>query len=156
MVDFNDKKWIVIKNGNKNSFNTNWTKNNTNILHSPSENVFNSRDVTFCGNYSGSNENEILKLNTDWRFDLKLLEKGKDGYTILGNVDFKDYPNDNNPKYYEFVKIVAGKFIDSKKTSIIVLMRNCADDNFKGIHCNQFENLPSMPNSTQLYSLEDK
>ena len=126
---------------------------NTN-LNNKSE--FKSTDIIYDGNYYGDGKNEFLKLNTDWRFDLKLLEKDKDGYSILGNVDFKGYPNDNNPKYYEFVKIVAGKFIDSKKTSLIVMMRNCADDNFKGIHCNQFENLPSMPNSTQLYSLEDK
>jgi hypothetical protein len=90
-------------------------------------------------------------MNTDWRLDLKLMQPDKDGYTIIGNIDFKGYPDDHNPKYYEFVKIVAGKFTDPKQSSLLVMMRNCADDHFNGIHCKEYENIAALPNSTQLY-----
>ena len=77
-----------------------------------------------------------------------------DGKNWIGTVDFKGYSNDYNPKYYEMVKIIAGNFVSPKQTSLLVMMCNCADKNFDGKHCNTIENLPYLPNSTQLYSIE--
>ncbi|MBA3704654.1 MAG: hypothetical protein H0W84_01750, partial [Bacteroidetes bacterium] len=61
-------------------------------------------------------------------------------------------PNDYNPKYYEFVKIIPGNFISSTFSSLLILMQNCGDTDFNGIHCDKIENVPYLPNSTQLYS----
>jgi hypothetical protein len=154
LIDFDGKKWNVRSKGNKNNLNKTWISKFEPPTFGNSKDVFRSSDILYPGNYFGEASPETLKLNTDWRFDLKLVEQQKDGYTILGNVDFKGYPNDNNPKYYEFVKIISGKFLVSSKTSLIVMMRNCADSNFNGTQCNLFESLPELPNSTQVYSFE--
>jgi len=103
----------------------------------------------YLGHFT-SDKNQTLKLDRSWRFDLKLIENN----IILGNIEFKGYPNDYNPKYYEFIKLVPGNFLSSKQTSLIVVMCNCADPDFSGEHCNQIEDLPFLPNSIQLYSTE--
>ena len=118
--------------------------------------IFKPTDITFSGDYYGDTKLEILKYNTDWRFDLKLLEKEKEGYTILGNVDFKGYSNDYNPKYYEFTKLVSGRFINANQTSLLVISCNCADEKFDGKHCTKFENIPALPNSVGIYSIDHK
>ena len=101
----------------------------------------------YSGNFT-SDKNQTLKLDKSWRFDLKLIEND----VILGNVDFKGYQNDYNPKYYEFVKLVPGNFISKNKTSLLVIMCNCTDPNFVGDRCKQIEDLPFLPNSVQLYN----
>ncbi len=117
---------------------------------------FKPTDITFPGDYFGDNKTEILEFNSDWRFDLKLIKKEKEDVTVLGNIDFKGYSNDYNPKYYEFTKIVSGKFINSAKSSLLIINCNCADADFNGKHCKQFENNPALPNSVGLYSIETK
>lgn len=118
----------------------------------PRVGILSNTDKVYPGNYF-DNKRTYLKLNTDWRFDLKLVEKDASGYTILGNVDFKGYPNDYNPKYYEFVKIVPGKFLSKNQTSLLVVMCNCADKDFTGIHCKTVDNISYLPNSTQVYNI---
>ncbi len=115
--------------------------------------LFNGANNIYVGNFDGSKKQNILKLNTDWRFDFKQIELDTAGFHIINTIDFKGFSNDFNPKYYEFLKIVSGKFISSSKTSLLVMMRNCADNNFDGVHCVQFEDLKTLPNSTQLYNL---
>jgi hypothetical protein len=146
-LNFDGKKWIVLSSGKgpKKEWLTRTSVPN-------SKDVFKSSDIVFYGSFLNENKQELLTLNTDWRFDLKLIEQDKEGYNILGNVDFQGYQNDYNPKYYEFTKIVSGKFISTTQSSLLIMMRNCADENFKEAHCNQFENLSSLPNSTALYS----
>ncbi len=155
-LDFSGKEWISILKGKEKEIYLKEKLTTKNELKTMNKNIFSNNDILFKGNFYKNSTTEFLKLNTDWRFDLKLIEKQVEDFTILGNIDFKGYPNDYNPKYFEFVKIVAGNFIDSKKTSLLIMMRNCADDTFKGVHCNQFENISSLPNSTQLYSIESK
>jgi hypothetical protein len=116
--------------------------------------LFNAASVIYSGVYNGSRKQELLKYESDWRFDLKLINKTTEGFIISNAVDFKGYPNDCNPKYYEFVKIIPGKFISSARLSALVVMRNCADVDFNGNYCKQFENLSYLPNSVQLYSIE--
>lgn len=117
--------------------------------------LFKPTDQLFWGDYLGDKNTEILELNTDWRFDFKITQKDKDGYLILGNVDFKGYTNDYNPKYYEYSRIVSGRFISASKSSLLVISCNCADDKFNGTHCNKFENIPALPNSINVYSFEN-
>ncbi len=111
--------------------------------------VYTNPVCEYSGNFTAG-KNQILKLDRSWRFDLKLIEND----VILGSVDFKDYPNDYNPKYYEFVKLIPGNFLSSKQTSLLVVMCNCGDVNFSGLECKQIEDLPYLPNSVQLYSIE--
>ncbi len=117
---------------------------------------FKPTDITFSGDYYGDNKSEIVKLNMDWRFDLKLVQEERGGYVILGNIDFKGYSNDYNPKYYEFTKIISGRFISSNQSTLIVISCNCSDADFNGKHCNQMESNTSLPNSIGLYKIENK
>lgn len=146
IIDFNGKEWITVSQG-KNPKREWLAKNDI-----PRVGILSNTDKVYPGNYF-DNKRTYLKLNTDWRFDLKLVEKDASGYTILGNVDFKGYPNDYNPKYYEFVKIVPGKFLSKNQTSLLVVMCNCADKDFTGIHCKTVDNISYLPNSTQVYNI---
>jgi hypothetical protein len=102
--------------------------------------------VSYSGGFT-ADKPQFLKLDQQWRFDLKLTE----GDNILGSVDFKGYPADHNPKYYEFVRLVNGHFTNASRNSLLVIMANCADADFNGSQCHSLENLPYLPNCTQLY-----
>lgn len=148
VLNFDGKKWNILSQGNTPK--KEWiTKKET-----PEGEIINPSDILLPGNYFG-NKQTFLKLNTDWRFDLKLIEQDGNRYTILGNVDFKGYPDDHNPKYYEFVKIVPGRFLSKDQTALVVVMFNCADPKFDGKNCEQTEDLSFLPNSIQLYRIED-
>ena len=134
IINFNGKEWITVSKGKDPK--KEWLNKN-------------KSETDFPGNYFGDKQT-VLKLNNEWRFDLKLM----DGDNILGNIDFKGYPNDFNPKYYEFIKLVPGNFLSKSQTSLLVIMFNCADADFSGERCNNFEELPFLPNSVQLYSIE--
>lgn len=124
----------------------------TNWVAGPAEKVVAALTVTtpiqnFEGRYT-ANTKQTLRLDQTWRFDLKLIQNNE----ILGAVDFKGYPADHNPKYYEFVTLVPGHFTSSERHGLLVFMANCADTEFDGKKCNALENLPFLPNTTQLYS----
>lgn len=150
IIEFNGQKWQIIKGGTQENLNKKWIEKTA----APSAPVINSSDLLFAGNYCSTNK-QWLKLNQDWKFDLKLLEQDKNDFTILGNIDFKGYPADHNPKYYELVEIISGKFMNKNRTSLLVLMANCKDASFIGITCTELENLSFLPNSTQLYSIPE-
>lgn len=105
---------------------------------------------------SSSQKNILLRLNTEWRFDLQLIEKNSSEINIKNVVDFKGYANDYNPKYYEYTKIVTGRFMDKNNSSVLVVSCNCRDDKFDGVLCNEIENLKELPNSINIYSLDVK
>ena len=149
LLMFNQNKYSTLRlNKKNNSF-----EEQTISLSVNDTGIFKSTSSIYTGNFNEGDKLEILKLDSDWRFDLKLIDKESDGFNIANTVDFKGYSNDYNPKYYEFVKIISGKFINSTKTSLLVMMRNCVDNKFDGVHCNQFENINSLPNSTQVYTV---
>ena len=149
LLDFNGKKWTVALRGENPK--KEWMTKKV----QPTAGLIGSSDIVLPGNYN-ENKPRFLKLNTDWRFDLKLIEQDGSGYNILANVDFAGYPDDHNPKYYEFVKLIPGNFISKGQTSLLVVMCNCADQNFTGRKCGQIENLSFLPNSIQLYRIEEK
>ncbi len=146
ILNFNGKEWILVSEGKDPK--KEWISNKkTNVAG-----IITPDDKLFPGNYTEEKQT-FLKLNTEWRFDLKLLEKEDSEYLIIGNVDFKGYPKDYNPKYFEFVKLITGKFLSKEKTSVLIVMCNCADADFSGKKCDQIENLPFLPNSVQLYNI---
>ncbi|CAN5345605.1 hypothetical protein BH10BAC1_BH10BAC1_06620 [soil metagenome] len=140
ILNFAEKNWKVVSQG-KNPKKEWITKSETK-----------KTEQLFPGNYF-DNTPAILKLNTEWRFDLKLVQNIGGENIILGNVDFKGYAKDYNPKYYEFVKLIQGRFLSKDQTSLIVVMCNCADVNFTGEHCDEIEYLPFLPNAVQIYRI---
>ncbi len=115
--------------------------------------IFNNSDKLYSGAFFKNNVVQFLQLNTNWRFDLKLVEQNKSDFEIKYVVDFKGYKNDYNPKYYELTKLITGNFIASNKTSIVVISCNCKDNDFDGINCKTFENIKELPNAINVYSI---
>ena len=93
-------------------------------------------------------------LKSNRRFDLKLIGKDDEGFLVLGNIDFKGYTADHNPKYYESVKIVSGNFLSPTKSSLLIISCNCADTNYEGKACKEFENIKELPNTIAIYQFE--
>jgi len=147
IINFNGESWKTMGKG------TGPKPEWINKKEPPASDIIQPADVVLQGNFADE-KTSVLRFSTSWRFELQWLMPEADSYTILGNVDFKGYPDDHNPKYYEFVKIIAGNFTDNKKASLIVIMRNCADADFNGKACRKYENLDYLPNSTQLYQFE--
>jgi hypothetical protein len=116
--------------------------------------VVNPNDLFFEGSFE--NGFELIKLNTEWRFDLKLVSAAQTDFTIKSMLDFKGYENDFNPKYYEFTQLISGNFLTSKKTNLLTISCNCGDTNFNGIECNTIENIKTLPNTISIYSIENK
>ena len=123
------------------------------ILPSSDSSLFTNSSLVFIGNFDNVIGQDILKLNTDWRFDFKMMKLDPAGFYIFKALDFKGFLFDFNPKYFEFVKIVSGNITSLTKSSLLVLMCNCADSKFNGIYCNEFQNVAYLPNSTALYEL---
>ena len=61
---------------------------------------------------------ELISFSNGWRYDSKIIRFDKDGYTINENVDFSGYAKDQNPKYYENFKMVAGNFLEKNRISL--------------------------------------
>ncbi len=116
--------------------------------------IFKTADKLFSI-VSSSQKNTLLRLNTEWRFDLQLIEKNSSEISIKNVLDFKGYANDYNPKYYEYTKIIIGRFMDKNSSSVLVVSCNCKDDKFDGVLCNEIENLKELPNSINIYSVDD-
>jgi hypothetical protein len=110
-------------------------------------------DRFFFGQFRDGSKT-ILRYNRDWRFDLKELQFNDSTFVILGDVDFTGYENDQNPKFYEVLKLVPGRIVSPSVTSVMVIARNCKDRNYKGGLCKEWENLPYLPNSLRIYSFK--
>lgn len=109
-------------------------------------------DQLFPGTFHPGKTVSFLRYNRDWRYDLKEICFNDSTFRILTSVDFTGYPEDQNPKYYEILKLHTGNWLDPEITSILVIGRNCKDPGYHGGACNEYENLPDLPNMIQLYS----
>ena len=83
---------------------------------------------------------------------MKLFDKNDNGFYINGQVEFKGYTSNENPKFYEFPLAITGNFINKNNTSILFVLRNCNDNSFDGKHCNSYSNIPYLPNTVEFYS----
>ncbi len=113
-------------------------------------------DIFLFGDFRGNKEPQVLRYNRDWRFDLKELNFNDTTFSILGNVDFHGYDKDHNPKYYGVLKLVAGRIIDPARTSLLVIGRNCKNDDFATDHCKEYQNLPELPDFISVYSISNR
>ena len=103
---------------------------------------------------SAKGNDEILARNNSWRFELKRISADKNGFYISSTIDFKGYPKDHNPKYYEVLRLLPGNF-KGNGNSLIAIMRNCADEPYYGWHCNEYETVPDLPDAIQLYNFPE-
>jgi hypothetical protein len=94
----------------------------------------------FSGNFTEKSARQILMLDQTWRLDLKIIQPGPNGFTILSQADFA---TTNNPKHFEFTQIIPGNFLGLQQDQLLILMRNCEDPAFDGRFCNSFENQSS-------------
>jgi len=97
------------------------------------------------------NNKTFLKLNTQWRFDLKQVQINKDDVAIKCNFDFQKDEKGSNPKYYEQTKILSGNFLSVKSKQLLVCYFNCLNNNFTGNNCNGIENNDDFPNGISFY-----
>lgn len=90
----------------------------------------------------------LMRYNNEWRFDLKNIIFNDSTYQILSNIDFKGYPNNYNPKFYETVRLIPGCFIENNKTSIMTICYN-----LKSSEKNQYANHNFLPNAIHFFTM---
>ncbi|HNQ67934.1 MAG TPA: hypothetical protein PKN32_06130 [Bacteroidales bacterium] len=71
-----------------------------------------------------SAQNKLLQFNRNLRFDLKVISFDFMTYNILYNIDFRGFAAKQNPKYYEYTKIICGDFCGDSKSEIIIFQDN--------------------------------
>jgi hypothetical protein len=113
-------------------------------------------DRFFFGRFRTGGNSGFLRYTRDWRFDLKEMQFNDSTFVILGDVDFTGYDKDQNPKFYEALKLVPGRITDPSLTSLMVIARNCKDRNYQGGECKEWEDLPYLPNTLRIYSFNPK
>lgn len=111
-------------------------------------------DQIFPGTFHPGKPVSFLRYNRHWRFDLNEICFNDSTFRILSSIDFKGYPEDQNPKYYEILKLYTGNWLKPDVTSVLVIGRNCKDPAYAGGNCSEYENLSDLPNMLQLYSFE--
>ena len=82
------------------------------------------QNTYFANDFDGDGKAELISCGNSWRFDMKLIRFSEKSYQILGNIDFKGYEKDHNPKYYENLIVSAGKFADNNTVSFFTLCSN--------------------------------
>ena len=110
-------------------------------------------DQLMPGHFQPGKPLSFFRYNRDWRYDLKDIQFNDSTFQILASVDFKGYNGDNNPKYYEILKLHTGNWIDPTVTSVLVIARNCKDPDFAGGDCSEYEEIHDLPGTLQLYSV---
>lgn len=97
------------------------------------------------------NDGNFLKLNQDWRFDLKLLERNGANLSIRKRIEFKKNNNGLSPKYFEYTHLLSGNFISSQSKHLLAFYFNCANADYDGINCTKIENNVEFPNGISFY-----
>ena len=113
-------------------------------------------DRFFTGHFMAAPGIQVLRYSREWRYDLKQIRFNDSTFQVLANVDFKGFDLDHNPKYFEILKLVPGRWISPTQASILVIARNCKEKNYRGTECREYENLPYLPNTLQIYSFQPK
>jgi len=109
-------------------------------------------DQFFTGCLNGKDASDIYCYNRDWRFELKQIRFNDSTFQILCNIDFSGYIQDRNPKYYEDLKMIPGKFVSPDHTSFMVIGRNCKDGSYIGKDCYEYKDVSGLPKFISVYS----
>ncbi len=94
----------------------------------------------FARDIDGDGISELISCGNSWRFDMKLIRFTEKDYCILGNIDFKGYEADHNPKYYENLMIATGYFTNMKTLSLFTV-------------CMNKKLIPDLPETMGIYTL---
>jgi len=105
----------------------------------------------FAGAFEKVGATSLFYFNPEWRFDLKKISLTDNGLVIDSQIDFIQKDPARNPRYYEYTKIIQGKFFEDRTDYLLVLMQNCKDPNFDGKHCYEFEEIKEMPGGFGFY-----
>ena len=108
-------------------------------------------DLFFTGHFDQSGMAKVFRYNRDWRYDLKEIRFSDSTFQIISNLDFSGYEMDHNPKYYESLKIIPGRFIDPLVNSFLVVAGNTKkkENNLKEMI--EYREIQNLPNSIQIY-----
>ena len=109
-------------------------------------------DRVFTGFMDATGRSHTFRYNRDWRFDLKEIRFSDTAFQVIANIDFTGYEEDHNPKYYEKLVILQGKFISSAFTSFCVVAGNCHKTKGGAPDCTKWANLPVLPDKVQIYN----
>lgn len=97
---------------------------------------------------------QLIKYDDAWRFDLKLMHYTDNYFTTTNTLDFKGYSNYLNPKFYEKLNIVGGRFINSEYSFIVVGSNSLEQE--KEMQHLYFDKNNDFKPSIQIYSLNSK
>ena len=111
-------------------------------------------DEIFTGTFDNSGKIQVFRYNRDWRYDLKEIRFNDSTFQIIANIDFAGYENDFNPKYYEILRLVPAMLVNPGLISFLVIGKNCKNQDPKEKECKEFIDLPGLPGTIQIYSLE--
>ena len=99
-----------------------------------------STDLFIVGNYDNDKQDELLRFNKDWRYNLKEIKFNDTTFAITSNIDFAGFKKSQNPKYYEDLEIISGYFLHKNFSSLMTIKRN------------RKEEINYLPNSIEIYS----
>ncbi len=88
----------------------------------------------------------IYRYNRDWRYDLKEIRFNDTTFIIRSWVDFRGYDLDRNPKYYETLHLIPGRFndrINDRAMSFLVAGRVNPSRQYQSV----------LPDFTDIYAL---
>lgn len=111
-------------------------------------------DEFLTGSFEKDGRIKVFRYNRDWRYDLKEIRFNDSTFQVLANVDFTGYEKDFNPKYFEILRLVPANLLNSGITSLLVIGRNCGKRDPKTNECKEFTELPALPGTLEIYSLE--
>jgi len=111
-------------------------------------------DIFFTGNFTGNKVADIFKYNRDWRFDLKQIRFNDTTFQIIQNIDFTGFSTDHNPKYFEILSLIPGKFVNPAVTSFLIIGRNCRKKGSDGKECLEYQNKTVLPDIISIYSMK--
>ena len=63
----------------------------------------------------------VYRYSREWRFDLKEIRFNDSTFAVLRSVDFRGYEKDRNPKYYESLRLVPGRFLSPREITLFVI-----------------------------------
>ena len=108
----------------------------------------------YQGNYSGQGT-EVLLLNRSWKLDFTSGGFDSNGLYFDSRLEFTGFVPGFNPKFYEDVSIVSGRFTGGKKTELAVISAVCNDPSFPSEPCKNYEMNSGWKPVAQIYYYKD-
>lgn len=59
-------------------------------------------DILNVSDFDGDNISEIVRINREFRYDIKLIRFFDESFEVQGNIEFSGYEGNSNPKYFEY------------------------------------------------------